>query len=382
MKKIILLAVAIMAALQSFADTVDTDFELTSFSAIGWKSDAVNVSFENNEAVLTNAAVTPNYWDYQYWLFDGAALDTKKEYTLTLTGKAEGTGTANVRYKIGNWDGGATGSFNMVAGNDYAEFSMKFTPEVASNGILLQHGDFVGTIRWKKVTITHEDVTGLQKVLVITSTADKDNPWDSQVFINLPSMTAGKPYHVRFLAKSTANFKFGSESIDDKQTEHKDPYNASAVFNYTAEGDVTSTYQEFQIALPGKSDIDCTTHKETHKDFEYAATALLLNIGRLPKDAVLTIAKIALYDETMEKLSDVTIAGVGADNKSMSVYYPNWQNSRTVTTDYQDVDAETSVKAVRSVTEDGPWYTVGGVKVASPSSGIYIHNGSKVCKKQ
>lgn len=377
MKKIFLFAIAIMASLQSFAGTVDTDFEMTSFSSLAWKAEVVNVSFDGGEAVLTNAAATTNYWDYQYWLFDGATLDTSKDYTVTLTGKAEGTGTATVRYKVGNWDGGATGEFTMTAGEDYKDYSFKVTPIIASNGILLQHGDFVGTIKWKKVTITHEDVTGLQKVLVITSTADKANPWDSQVFINMPSMTAGKQYFVKFLAKSTADFNFGSESIDDKQTEHHDQWKNSAVFNYTADGDVTSEFKEFQIALPGKTDVECNDHGVKHEGFEYAATALLLNIGKLPKDAVLTIAKIVLYDENMVKVADVNITGTGADNKSMSVYYPNWQNSRTVTTDY--IELPTSAAAVKgAATDNGAWYTIGGVKVAAPTQGLYIHNGKVV----
>lgn len=327
-----------MATALAYAGPVETICEKTNFDPLAWtpEGDVVHVTYENGEAVLRNDAPTANWYDYQYWLFSGVELDTSKEYTFTLTGMAVGTGTANIRYKVGDWGSGATGSFNMTAGDGYKDYSFKFTPTVANNnGIFLQHGDFVGTIRWKKATITYLDTKGMHKVLEITSTANKTEPYESQVFINLPEMTAGQEYHVHFYAKSTANFEFGSEAIDDKQTDHKDQYNNSAIFNYTAAGEVTNEYKDFWITLPGKTNVACTPHNTTHENFEYAATALLLNIGKLPQGAVFTISDISLFDKDYKWLSNVEITSIGADDKTNSVYFPNWQNSRTVENGYE-----------------------------------------------
>lgn len=387
MKKLLLFAVAFMAAMSGFAQSVVTDYEQSSFSSFPWKDAAVKESFDNGIAVLTNDAPTANFWDYQYWLFDGVSLNTNTEYTVTITGKAEGSGAAKVRYKVGNWDNGVTGEFNMTAGDDYKDYTFQVTPTIAeNNGLLLQHGDFVGTIRWKAVKITHEGTPaeGKVKVLVVTSTANKTNDYDSQVFINLPTLTAGKTHYVKFLAKSTADFKFGSEGIDDKQEEHKNEWGNSAVLNYTAAGDVTSYYQEFTIELPGVTDVACTTHSTTHENFAYAPTALLLNLGKMPQGAVFTLGKMSVYDENYTKVADVALNNVAEYDKTKSAYYLGWQNAATFAIEQQDEPSvPTAINAVLGAKKESAdaWYTVTGVKTNGTQKGLYIHNGKKVIVK-
>ena len=90
------------------------------------------------------------------------------------------------------------------------------------------------------------NVSAANKVLKITGTADKVNPWDSQCYINLKNLEKGKAYVVKFDVYTTAGteFKIGTEAIDETQTEHMTEWNASAVFNYTEELTLTNQKSE------------------------------------------------------------------------------------------------------------------------------------------
>lgn len=106
------------------------------------------------------------------------------------------------------------------------------------------------------------NVSAANKVLKITGTADKVNPWDSQCYINLKNLEKGKAYVVKFDVYTTAGteFKIGTEAIDETQTEHMTEWNASAVFNYTEELTLTNQKSEAVINFPGKTTVTCHSH--------------------------------------------------------------------------------------------------------------------------
>ncbi|MBD9016267.1 MAG: hypothetical protein EGR00_06235 [Prevotella sp.] len=172
-------------------------------------------------------------------------------------------------------------------------------------------------------------VSAANKVLKITGTADKANPWDSQCFINLKNLEKGKAYVVKFdvYTSSDTEFKIGTQAIDDIQTEHMNQYKNSAVFSYTEELTITKDRKEVAVNFPGKTTVDCATHNDKLENFEYAASALLLNIGKLPKDAILYIDNVNVYDEKDNLLfsEDFENATVAEYDKTKTAYYLGWQ---------------------------------------------------------
>lgn len=180
------------------------------------------------------------------------------------------------------------------------------------------------------------NVGAANKVLKITSTANKENAWDSQCFINLKNVQKGKPNVVKFDVYSSldSELKIGSEAIDDAQTEHKNQWNNSAVFSYTEGLTVSNTKTEAVVHFPGKTKVTCEAHKtgdapEVLENFEYAASALLLDIGALPEGASLYIDNVRVYDEEGNLLSTEGFenATAAADAKDNTVYYRGWQNA-------------------------------------------------------
>lgn len=190
----------------------------------------------------------------------------------------------------------------------------------------------------------------VNKVLKITGTAD--NPGETysrQCFINLKNVQKGKPNVVKFdvYTSSDTEFKIGTQAIDDIQTDHKNEWNNSAVFSYTDELTITKDRKEVAVHFPGKTKVTCHSHctakpgmeidhkdgniencnPEILEDYEYAATALLLNVGKLPKDAILYIDNVKVYDEEGNLLSseDFENATVAAYDKTKTAYYIGWQ---------------------------------------------------------
>lgn len=193
-------------------------------------------------------------------------------------------------------------------------------------------------------------VSAANKVLKITGTAD--NPGETysrQCFINLKNVQKGKPNVVKFdvYTSSDTEFKIGTQAIDDIQTDHKNQWNSSAVFSYTDGLTITKDRKEVAIHFPGKTTVTCHSHctakpgmeidhkngniencnPEILEDYEYAATALLLNVGKLPKDAILYIDNVKVYDEEGNLLSseDFENATVAAYDKTKTAYYIGWQ---------------------------------------------------------
>ncbi|MCF2609439.1 hypothetical protein I6E75_04110 [Prevotella copri] len=194
------------------------------------------------------------------------------------------------------------------------------------------------------------NVSAANKVLKITGTADNPGEgYSRQCFINLKNVQNGKPNVVKFdvYTSSETDFKIGTEAIDDRQKEHMNEWNSSAVFNYTEELTLPKTKSEAVIHFPGKTTVTCHSHctakpgmtvnhdggnikncnPEILENFEYAASALLLNIGQLPKDAIIYIDNVKVYDEAGKLLSseDFENATVAAYDNTKTVYYLAWQ---------------------------------------------------------
>ena len=195
------------------------------------------------------------------------------------------------------------------------------------------------------------NVSAANKVLKITGTADNPGEdYSRQCFINLKKVQRGKHNVVKFDVYTTAGTEFtiGTEAIDDIQTDHKNEWNASAVFSYTEKLTLTNTKKEAVINFPGKANVSCHSHctqknleiqinhdggntnycyPEYLSNFEYAASALLLNIGKLPKDAIIYIDNVKVYDDAGNLLSteDFENATVAAGDKTKTAYYLGWQ---------------------------------------------------------
>ena len=133
------------------------DYTEAGKSTIGWKAEIVTDDLITADAEglhLNNPEVRTNFWDYQLWIFNGASLEVDQNYTIKIVAKVS-DGSATVRYKIGDWGGGIEGNF-VVNSTEYQEYEVSGSATVASSGLLIQFGDYVGTVSFKSIKISHE----------------------------------------------------------------------------------------------------------------------------------------------------------------------------------------------------------------------------------
>ena len=182
---------------------------------------------------ITNPDVKPNFWECQYIIAGGINTKADLTYKVTVEAKAEGTGTANIRYKLGDWGGGGTGSFEIEAGGDYQEYSFQVASGIEGESFLLtQFGDFVGTVSFKTIKVSHvemqssgsadvvyeERFTPVKKrVLKVASSDMVDAAWDTQFWFKTNDvMHAGDSYEL-----SVDIYAYKEASIGTQL--HKDP---------------------------------------------------------------------------------------------------------------------------------------------------------------
>ncbi len=155
------------------------DYTEKGSSTIGWKADLIQDDWITADAEglhLFNPEVTENFYDYQLWIFSGANLEAEMNYTVKIVAKVS-SGSADVRCRVGDWNGGIQGTIT-VNSTDYQEYTISGAATVASNGLLVQFGDYVGTVSFKSVTITHEGKTErpVEWVEMITN-GNAETPW-------------------------------------------------------------------------------------------------------------------------------------------------------------------------------------------------------------
>lgn len=231
-----------------------TDYErdCSTLSSYAWEELPASVKTEWNKdgaVVITNPEPIDPWYSLQYWLVDGISLNPGTTYKITILCKAEGKSPAHVRFKLGNWGDNfeLENGFEIPVGGGYKEVSFEVTPKIGSNGLLFQHGDFVGKIYWKSIKITHseapameiftdqvsngnldsskptscfvvreagkEDVAGTpvaggpegKNCIVVHANANASTEWDTQFFIYTPNKAWSKDeqYKVTFWYKAT-----------------------------------------------------------------------------------------------------------------------------------------------------------------------------------
>lgn len=212
-----------------------------------WAPDDVkeNISINTTDGCfeLVNGTAIEDYWNVQYHVADGIPVIKGQEYKLHITVRGSGQGT--LRGKIGDWSSGH--NLNIPFDTDWHEEVISFNAQTDGAFVLLQSGDFVGTIQIKQVKVTHletpvqelavslitggdaadgecanviaraagagdtpapvvEDSEGTGKVFAASFNANPAEEWDSQLFIaSSEPLFEGDKVHVKFRYRCTEN---------------------------------------------------------------------------------------------------------------------------------------------------------------------------------
>lgn len=309
-----------------------TDYErdCSTLSSYAWQELPASVKTEWNKdgaVVITNPKPIDPFYELQYWLVNGISLKPGTTYKITILCKAEGEGKspANIRFKMGDWNDNVEHNFEIPVGGDYKEVSFEIAPKIDKNGLLFQHGDFVGKIYWKSIKITHSeapseeiftdcisngemktggdmsnfvvreagkgDVAGTpiaggpdgKNCVVVHANANAVDEWDTQFFIYTPNKTwsAGDKYKITFYYKA-------SENIDAVTQCHSKPGDYLHYECLSSNPSFTTQWQKYE-----------STGKIPEQGDGMKAIAFNLNVGK--KDHAIDYYFADIHWGTVEK---------------------------------------------------------------------------------
>lgn len=156
--KVLMAAPAAMAVQAATEDVVDYTFDWTQQSAYNmWAPDAVkpNISVSAEDGLSVKNETATDFYMIQYMIGSNVPLLKGTDYSIKIVMKGSAAGHATVA--MGSW--GNFGTTAKVEFTDqYATYTLPYTSTHEGNGfILMQSGDFVGTISVKSIEVVHSE---------------------------------------------------------------------------------------------------------------------------------------------------------------------------------------------------------------------------------
>lgn len=138
-----------------------------------WSQGPDEIGIKNGALSVVNNTVRPNFYEVQYHIADGVPTVEGTTYKITLNIK--GTSAGQITLVFGDWSNSSNTKINIT--NEYQEVSVEFVGKSSSSFVMLQSGDFVGTIDIKSVKVSHMESVGgvLTDVYVVEDDFSSNN---------------------------------------------------------------------------------------------------------------------------------------------------------------------------------------------------------------
>lgn len=158
--KVLMAAPAVMAEQAATENVVDYTFDWTSQKAYNmWCADEIkkknNISVSKEDGLsVKNETVAEHFYNIQYQLGCNILLSKGTDYSIKIVMKGSTAGHATVA--MGTW--GSPGT-RVEFTDQYATYTLPYTSdyEGGEGFILMQSGDFVGTINVKSIEVVHSE---------------------------------------------------------------------------------------------------------------------------------------------------------------------------------------------------------------------------------
>lgn len=138
-----------------------------------WSQGTDRIGIKNGALSVVNNSVRPNFYEVQYRIADGVPTVEGTTYKITLNIK--GTSAAQITLVFGDWSNSSSTKINIT--DEYQEVPVELVGKSSSSFVMLQSGDFVGTIDIKSVKVSHMEAVGgvMTNVYVVEDDFSSDN---------------------------------------------------------------------------------------------------------------------------------------------------------------------------------------------------------------
>lgn len=157
--KVLMAAPAVMAEQAASENVVDYTIDWTKQSAYNmWAPDEVkkNISVSAGDGLSVKNETATDFWNIQYIMGSNVHLSKGTDYSINIVMKGSVPGHATV--SMGDWNSkGAPEKVEFT--NQYKTYTLPYTSvyEGEDGFILMQSGDFVGTISVKSIEVVHSE---------------------------------------------------------------------------------------------------------------------------------------------------------------------------------------------------------------------------------
>lgn len=157
--KVLMAAPAVMAEQAASENVVDYTIDWTKQSAYNmWAPDEVkkNISVSAEDGLSVKNETATDFWNIQYIIGSNVHLSKGTDYSINIVMKGSVPGHATV--SMGDWNSkGAPEKVEFT--NQYKTYTLPYTSvyEGEDGFILMQSGDFVGTISVKSIEVVHSE---------------------------------------------------------------------------------------------------------------------------------------------------------------------------------------------------------------------------------
>lgn len=183
------------------------DYRVKTYQNVGWHADynqynySVEFDATNGMKSTVTKKASQNY-EVQYWSASSMPLVKGEKYKMIMTIKGSKAGSTYLR--IGDWGGGPNKNFNFTT--EWQDLEWEFTNTVASPGILLQHGSFVGDmyikqIRFEKI-VMGKTVTEDRRCIVMEVPALGEESSNPMFYIKPQAYSKGDNYKFSALVRA------------------------------------------------------------------------------------------------------------------------------------------------------------------------------------
>ena len=155
--KVLVAAPAVMEVQAATEDVKDYTIDWTQQSAYNmWTPNAavkekISVSAEDGLSILNETAT--DFYKIQYHVGNNVPLLKGTDYSIKIVMKGSSAGHATV--VMGGWSSKGT---QVEFTDQYATYTLPYTSDFEGNGfIMMQSGDFVGTINVKSIEVIHSE---------------------------------------------------------------------------------------------------------------------------------------------------------------------------------------------------------------------------------
>lgn len=321
--KVLMAAPAVMAEQAATEDVVDYTLDWTEQSAYNmWTDPAAvkdNISVSKENGLSIKNETKTDFWKIQYFVGNNVSLKKGTDYSIKITMKGSTAGQATVA--MGNWDKfGTPVKVNFT--NQYDTYILPYTSvyEGKDGFILMQSGDFVGTISVKSIEVVHSEKATTRYTLDLAnvdysadaaaggwgngfkseivdgaceiSHGETTNPWDAQV-------NFGNVYPKGAIINLSMEVKGSVDGSIAAGLQNSNGYKDCGDF---PEINLTTDYKPVEASTVCSGD---------------GADRLLLNLGKY--DGIVSIKNLKIVAEKV-KQETVTISPSGYS--TYAAYYP------------------------------------------------------------